>query len=201
MKLRTPAPGGGLDDEHRALLAGHSALVRAQTALALAAGKLVAGAEAPGLHEVGRFLQRWDAIGAALGRALDDSAGERDVAELVARLRGVWDEVQEDCRVAAPGPPRSAANAAAAEEAVLALLEGYPEVRGDEGSPALLDARADVADWAGVDRGPLQRRASAGADAAASAAAANTAAGPWLTTEDLLAEVDGVCASRPAAAR
>nr|WHT50062.1 inner tegument protein [Bovine alphaherpesvirus 5]WHT50137.1 inner tegument protein [Bovine alphaherpesvirus 1]WHT50223.1 inner tegument protein [Bovine alphaherpesvirus 1]WHT50311.1 inner tegument protein [Bovine alphaherpesvirus 1] len=199
-------PGGGLDDAHRALLAGHSALVRAQTALALAAGKLVAGAEAPGLHEVGRFLRRWDAIGAALGRALDDRAGERDVAELVARLRGVWDEVQEERRAAAPGPARAGPDAAAAEEAVLALLEGYSEVQGDEGSPALLDARADVADWAGVDRGPLQRRADVadsggdGDGGVSAAAGADAAAGPWLTTEDLLAEVDGVCTGRPAAA-
>ncbi|AVT50672.1 tegument protein UL37 [Cervid alphaherpesvirus 1] len=204
-------PGGGLDDAHRALLAGHSALVRAQTALALAAGKLAAGAEAPGLHEVGRFLRRWDAIGAALGRALDDRGGERDVAELVERLRGVWDEVQEERDAAAPAPPRAGADsdaAAAAEEAVLALMEGYSEVRGDEGSPALLDARVDVADWAGVDRGPLQRRTAApapgtaGADpAAGGGGGADAAAGPWLTTEDLLAEVDGVCIDRPVPAR
>ncbi|AVT50742.1 tegument protein UL37 [Cervid alphaherpesvirus 2] len=200
-------PGGGMDAAHRALLSAHSTLVRAQTTLALAAGKLAAGAEAPGLHEVGRFLRRWDAVAAALGRALDDRAGERDVAELVARLRGAWDEVQEERR-AAPGGEGGAApdDPAAVEEAVLALMEGYPEVQGDEGSPALLDARADVADWAGVDRGPLQRRTAAPAAADGSSGGGDDGggapyAGPWLTTEDLLAEIDGVCIGDAAARR
>ncbi|QBM10863.1 Capsid assembly protein UL37 [Caprine alphaherpesvirus 1] len=187
-------PGSGLADAHHALLARHSALMRAQTALALAAGKLVSGSDAPGLHEVGRFLRRWDALGVALGRALDDRGGEREVAELVARLRSTWDEVQEDSWAAAPPAPR--ADGAPADEAVLALMEGYSEVRGDEGELAVLDARANVADWAGVDRGPLQRRAAAreggGEDA-------SVAAGPWLAAEDLLAEADGACGARGAA--
>ncbi|AIL02940.1 tegument protein UL37 [Equid alphaherpesvirus 3] len=171
------------------LLARHTQLTRTQTALAIKAGKLLGGAEAPGLKHVSRFLQRWGAVSASYQKATSGEAPEAHIQALAADLRRVWDEIQEE---RATTPPRRSFSRRELEAAVERLMGGYSEVLDDEGSSTGLSRRANIASWADVNMDALRKRVTIPADIDATRGDASLASRAYVPREDLLAEIDAI---------
>ncbi|ASW27069.1 tegument protein UL37 [Beluga whale alphaherpesvirus 1] len=180
--------GGPCERALEALSESHRRLVRAQTGLEVAAGKLISGAEPPGLRYVAAFLHRWDAVDAALYRATAPGTTEEHVAALIEKLRRVWDEVHADREVAPPPPdvPRDEARAAARR----ILRDRGDGVGGAPEASAVLGPRANVESWTEVDLSVLGAHTTLPPGDSTPAGDLITTH-EWITPEELLAAADG----------
>nr|WMD91530.1 tegument protein UL37 [Equid alphaherpesvirus 1] len=171
------------------LLTRHTQLARAQRGLAIRAGKLLGGSEAPGLKHVNTFLQRWGAISVMYQKATSGSTPEVNITSLANTLRHVWDEVQQERKATPPSRKFSNRDLGLAVER---LMGGYPEVLDDDSNSTALTPKFNVDSWNSVNMDALRKRVTMPANIDSIRGNDSLATREYLKKEDLLAEIDAI---------